>query len=250
MSFVTKLFAHKDGTFLARLWETVAGGPLVAAHMSVDKWGEPADFSAPIEVVGMYRDFRLGSGQKPPTLAPGERGLPMLDKYQVQRASLAVEGVETDAFPPRDFAGTQVFSANRVPMIASYGVAFDSRNQKPTANRVVNGVHRFNTVAAGVYSALVYTGPARLVRMRLRNAAAYPVFLKIYDSATAIDEAAALPAPVMTYELEPNAVADLSFGDYVVLAGLAIRMTKSIEDDNKTALALGDIRSFNLLYAR
>lgn len=249
MSFVTKLFSHKDGTFLARLWETVAGGPLIPAHMSVDRYGEAADFSAPLEIVGMYRDFRLGSGQKPPTLAPGERGLPMLDKYQVPRASLAVEGVETDAYPPRDFAGTQVFSANRVPMVASYGVALDSRNQKPTANRVVNGVHRFNAIAAGVYSELVYAGPARLGRVRLRSAAAYPIFLKAYDSATKIDEAA-LPPPAMIFELEPNAVSDISFGDYVVLNGLALRITKLIDDGDKTAITLNDLRSFNLLYAR
>lgn len=250
MSFVTKLFAHKDGTFLARLWETVAGGPLTPAHLAVDKWGEAADFSAPVETVGMYRDFRLPAGQKPPTLAPGERGVPMFDRYQVPRASLAAEGVEADAFPSRDFTGPVIFAGNRAPVIAAISVAFDVRNQKQTAVRVVNSVHRFNSIVAGVYNAFVHAGPARLVRVRLRNAAAYPVFLKIYDVAVAIDEAAALPAPVMTYELEPNAVSDLSFGDYVVLAGLAVRMTKSIEDDNKTALALGDIRSFNMLYAR
>ena len=249
MSFVTKLFAHKDGTFLARLWETVAGGPLIPAHLAIDRYGEAADFSAPIETVGMYRDFRLPSGQKPPKLAAGERGLPMVDAYQASRSSLCADGVEADAYPTRDFVGQQVFSNNRAPILASYGLALDSRNQKPTVNRVVNGVHRFNSVLAGVYSELVYAGPARLGRVRLRSAAAYPTFLKVYDSATKIDEAA-LPAPTMIFELEPNAVSDIPFSDYVVLNGLALRITKAIEDGDKTAIALNDIRSFNLLYAR
>lgn len=250
MSFVTKLFSHKDGTFLARLWETVAGGPLIPAHLSVDRYGEAADFSAPIETVGMYRDFRLGSGQKPPTLAPGERGLPMLDKYQASRASLCVEGVETDAFPPRDFAGTEVFSANRVPMVAAYSVALDSRTRKPTAMRVVNDAYRANRAADGVLSAVAYVGPVELESLFIDVLATVPVYVRLHDLAALPDEAnLALTPPKLLFRLREGA-RTLPLGKMTFLNGLVVRVTRGVADSDKTALVAGDFEALNVTYAR
>lgn len=248
MSFVSKMFAHMGGSFLGKLWDAGNGGPLTPVSLAVDQYGTPIDFSVPPIIAGRYRNYKLAAGT-PSAVAEGEQTVFETDRFGAIRVSFSQDGCEAPAYPLRDPTGAQVFSNTRTPVVASLGLAMDSRNQKPTAARVINGVHRFNTVAAGVYSDLVYAGTARLGRVRLRSAATYPLYLKAYDSATKIDEAA-LPAPVMIFELEPNAVTDMSLGDYVVLNGLALRITKAIEDNDKTAIALGDVRSFNLLYAR
>lgn len=247
MGFINKLLAHKGGTFAGRFWRN-SDDTLTPVSVAVDQYGNAIDFSVPPILGGMHRDFRLAAGTPPP-VAAGEQTVVQTDAYGSWRVSFAQGGREAPYYPLRDPVGAQTFSNTGAPVFASLGLSIDSRNQKPTAARVMNGVHRFNTVAAGIYSDIVYAGQARLGRARLRVNAAYPLFLKAYDSATKIDEAN-LPPPAMVFELEPNAVSDIMFADYVVLNGLALRITKFVEDNDKSALAAGDVRSFNLLYAR
>lgn len=254
MGFITKTFSHLGGTFLGRLWETAAGGPLVTTSLPVDQWGTPIDFSQLPEIATEFRDMQMAAGT-PEAIATGQKGQLQGDRYKVLRVSLAQGGREAPFFLLREVYGQTVFSNTASPVVASIGLAMDSRVNKPVAARVINGVHRVNSAAAGLYSEKVYTGPMRWGRLRARVTAAYPVYVKLYDLAEKPTDAAIkanpeLYPPVLTIECDAGATTDISLHDYVAEKGLVLRITKLGTDGDDTAIALGDIRSLNLSYAR
>ena len=254
MGFVNRSFSHLGGTIVARLWETIAGGPLVTTSMPVDVNGAGIDFSKPPVTAAQHRDMRLAAGT-PLVIAANEEGVDQCDAYSVRRVSIAQGGREAPYHLLRDVFGQTVFSNTATVVVASVGLSMDSRVAKPVTSRVINAVHRINSVAAGVYAEKIYTGPMRWGRLRARVTSTYPVYAKLYDLAEKPTEAAIkanpeLYPPVLTIECDPAATLDISLHDYIAQNGLVLRITKGAADGDDTPVALGDIRSLNLSYAR
>jgi len=109
--------------------------------------------------------------------------------------------------------------------------------------------------AASTNATLVRNGPAELGGWQYFNAAAYPVFLKLYDSATI--PTAGVGTPKMTLGIAAGAAAQGNslhgyWGDSVegcipFINGLGFTITKLAADADTTVLVAGDC-IVNLFY--
>lgn len=250
MGFITKTFSHLGGTFIGRLWETAAGGPLVTTSLPVDQWGTPIDFSQLPEIATEFRDMQMAAGT-PEAIATGQKGQLQGDRYKVLRVSLAQGGREAPFFLLREMLGQQVFSNTGAPVLTSVGLRMDGRVNKPVADRTVNENCRINAHPDGVFAKLEYVGPCQLSDFFIISGAPVSLVVRLYDLAALPDEAnLALTPPKYSYEIKAGETRDKNLNRAFFEKGLVVRITRGLGDTDKTALVAGDFRSFNLPYAR
>lgn len=114
----------------------------------------------------------------------------------------------------------------------------------------VDTVHRLLSAAGSVNATLVKSSATSLHGVLGHNARTSAVYLKLYNSAEAVDET---DTPLMTIYLPASSAFALGasfFGERGVRfgSGLAYRMTTAGADNSTAALTAGDILALNLVY--
>lgn len=107
-------------------------------------------------------------------------------------------------------------------------------------------VARLLTSGASDNATVVATGSRTINGIQGVNARATPVYLKLYNKATAPTN---VDVPLKTLELPAASAFVFDFTAGVVLSlGLGYRITVGIADNDATAIAAGDVRALNLDY--
>lgn len=98
------------------------------------------------------------------------------------------------------------------------------------------------TAAASTNATSVTTSVTELQGVELTNEAAYNVFFKIYDKASA--PTVGTDAPVITIPVAANAEVSRQWADGLLLNnGYAFAMTKNEADSDTTVLVAGDLKA-------
>lgn len=105
--------------------------------------------------------------------------------------------------------------------------------------------HRLLSAAATTNATSVKTSAGTLKRISLYNAKAAPVYLKIYDKATA--PTVGTDTPRLTIYLPASAAFQLQMDDYFN-AGIAYALTGAAADADTTALVAADVICLNMAY--
>ena len=119
-------------------------------------------------------------------------------------------------------------------------LAIEQQTQQP------NATARLLTSAASVNETAVKNAAGKLFKVIGKCNAGAPVYLKIYDKASAINFAA--DTPVFTVQLDPLVNVALDFGGHVFATGIRFAITAAIGDTDTTAIALGDVTALNVEY--
>lgn len=151
----------------------------------------------------------------------------------------AIMASQTAALDTTAFAGvntTSVVSGN-VSLVTTTGGG-------------VGSAFKLNSAAATTNPNLIKNGSTRAYKVRGYNAAAYPVFIKTYNKATA--PVAGTDTPVYTIACKPADVFDHDLGapgiGFGMTLGLGICITKLAADADTTVLVAGDVVGLTFTY--
>ena len=245
MPFVSKTLVDANGVEFPGLFYDAGGAGIIPVSVAVDRFATPVDFSTKPMIGGLYNDMRLGAGKVPPLVAIGDTATIQSDKYGVMRVSIAQDGREMVCATMTTMVNQQVFSNTGLALLGSMPANIDGRTNKITFDRCVNSNWRLATAAASTNATLIYSGASRLIRLQGQCATDAVSYVKIYDIATAPTQSS---VPAMVFEVAGTFSLDLC--SLVMLNGIAIRITRSIADNDNTAINAGDVRALNLTYAR
>lgn len=169
------------------------------------------------------------------------------------RAWFGLNGSQITSFA--DTAGTlithQTVSAdagsntrNSIPVTArgeKFNGATWDRDRKP------NAITRLLSAAASTNATVVKASAGDLWKIMGHCAAAAPVFLKIYNKATA--PTVGTDTPILTLRLAPGTAFSADLMGQYCSAGIGFALTVNAADSDTTAVAAGDVIALNISYA-
>lgn len=106
---------------------------------------------------------------------------------------------------------------------------------------------RLPSAAATTNPTSVKSSLGNLYQIQGYCAAAAPVFLKLYNKASA--PTVGTDTPIWTRRLAPGAEFSLPFSGFLFSTGLAFAITAARADSDTTAVAAGDVTDLNILFA-
>jgi len=177
-----------------------------------------------------------------PTFAAGAPVVLQANNRGVLRVIMDTGASSQSAGPPSADAvlsGVVAFDTRAFPFVFN-GTAWD-RVKKP------NTVHRLLSAGGTVNATSVKGSAGDLFRIEGFNAKATPVFLKLYNKATA--PTVGTDTPILTRYLPPTAYFTIDFPVSLYFPlGIGYALTGAAPDADTTALVAGDILCLNLAY--
>lgn len=149
----------------------------------------------------------------------------------------AVPVAQTSAVGDYGAPGLDQYGNLKSLIVGPDGVA---RATQPNAN------YRVLSAAATTNGALVSALARNVFKLMGRVVRASPVYIKIYDKATA--PVVGTDTPLATFECVASSLFDLDLSGLALVNGLGIAMTAAAADSDIGALVAGDVTCLNLSY--
>ena len=149
-------------------------------------------------------------------------------------------GATVNTLPP----GGQATGGNSLPVVIASDQSAIAVTSVPSLTASTNILTNTRVVAAATTNAVnLKAAVGNIGRVELFNNAAYTVFVKIYNKATA--PTVGTDTPTWTIPIAPGSgySASLSLG-YYLSAGISYAITKLQADSDTTVLAAGDVTGF------
>lgn len=231
MQFLTTLPTPTNAQQMA-LNADARGGLIVGGHVASDA----TDLGNPVKVGGVYNSTL-------PVATSGRR-------YDVQigsRGALRVElltsgGVTASVISPASdaFANSNGLLVNTQTLVFN-GTTWDRLVKLNAVSRIVSAAASTNATSAKVSA-------GNLGLVSFKNNAAYDIFLKFYNKASA--PTVGTDTPVLTQCLPANSAGFLDLPQYYYFStGIAYALTKLVADNDTTVLVAADVTALNVVYA-
>lgn len=233
MQFLTTLPSPTNTQQLA-VNSDARGGMIVGGHVA----SGATDLGSPVKVGAVYNSTKptFTTGQRGDAQV-GSRGSALVQLAQPDGASALFTGQNADAYSP----GANVF-------LNVMGLGYKFNGATWDRDAVPNAVSRIVSAAASTNGTSAKASAGRLGPISAKNNAAYDIFLKFYNKASAPTVGSDTPVWTQVLPALTASIIDMPQGLYFS-TGIAYALTKLVADADTTVLVAADITALNVSYS-